>query len=388
VDLPARPIAGFRAISAERLIYISPLGSGSAPLGTAVAAASNTYGRSLQHMRLQPQTHTGAAFSTYGCSLPSNTYGCSLKHLRLEPPTHTVAASHTYGCSLHTYGCSLQHMGLQPPARMVAAPSTYGCRPGVNTAPPPPRPGSNVIPPPPLPGGGNGGARGAGVPTPGGAMTPPRVRGALPLPPPPHARSPAPTPAPAPAPPAHFAPPPTRVPPPAARAPPAPTPPPSVPAPVPAPRPAANNNNSSSNNSGRSSNNNNYVAPASWQTTASPSAAAAPAPARAHNRYVAPASGRRQMAGTMCNYGPSSEPSAAPTPARSGAAPAYQGQVTKAPGGGGTATGALSRLAAPAFLALQPTSVRASLHLPTSIPRVPIGFRMSTSAQPRFNGNL
>ena len=51
--------------------------------------------RPLEQADLHLTSHTVAA---------SNTYGCSLQHLRLQPHTPTVAASSTYGCSLEQ-GC-------------------------------------------------------------------------------------------------------------------------------------------------------------------------------------------------------------------------------------------------------------------------------------------
>ena len=71
---------------------------GAEALAPRTTAISNTYGCSLQHLRLQPPAPTVAA---------SNTYGCSLQHLRLRPPAHTVAASNTYGCSLEQAGLQL-----------------------------------------------------------------------------------------------------------------------------------------------------------------------------------------------------------------------------------------------------------------------------------------
>ena len=69
-----------------------------------------TYGYSLHHLRLQPQSHTVTA---------SMTYGYSLHYLRLQPSSPTVIASITYGYSFH-------HLRLQPPLHTVTASITYG----------------------------------------------------------------------------------------------------------------------------------------------------------------------------------------------------------------------------------------------------------------------
>eukprot|EP00964_Phaeocystis_antarctica_P024242 scaffold13590_cov66-Phaeocystis_antarctica.AAC.1 len=45
---------------------------------------------------VQPESHTVAAWATYGCSLeqrwqqPGSTYGCSLEHMRLQPGAYRI----------------------------------------------------------------------------------------------------------------------------------------------------------------------------------------------------------------------------------------------------------------------------------------------------------
>ena len=100
-------------------------------------------GCSLPHthtvaVRSQRPAPTAAASNTYGSNstiLRSNTYGCSLQHLRLQPPAPRVAASSRRACSslavrprsTRAGGRASPQHGMRPPVMGSTTWGAQGC---------------------------------------------------------------------------------------------------------------------------------------------------------------------------------------------------------------------------------------------------------------------